>query len=267
MTDRPTLPATFRPQAWVNDHAIDADHMMEFDAFDGLMSLNHDQLVRITREIMQDSYGKDLDCLVQNYEIDQGGIAIPETDFAHFGPYRIEVENSDFQNTLAAIGVAPWDMPDAAAWDALRHKYKSAPQPEQLSAGNISDWRLADNPNGDHSEDLTDEMREPWQFEISRSSYDGLDLKFTAPDGTERSVLIEINQGAVKIATYGDPENSDDPTALIHVLKDMAAIDITSLRAASGARFDEGYIAVTPDSYAVRNGSPVPDSNQPGPKC
>ena len=38
------LIATFRPQAWINDQAVDIDGKIEFDATDQFLSLNIDQI-------------------------------------------------------------------------------------------------------------------------------------------------------------------------------------------------------------------------------
>ncbi|MTH95228.1 hypothetical protein [Roseibium sp. RKSG952] len=138
-----------------------------------------------------------------------------------------------------------------------RRHYKLPDEPAKLCDGRLSDWRLSDDPNGDHSGELSEEMKQPWKFEISRSSYEGLDLRFTAPDGTERSVLIEIDRGGLKLSTFRDPELTESADADFRIDENQTSLITTGMRSPNGTRLKESYLAITQDGFEARSGSPT----------
>lgn len=74
--------------------------------------------------------------------------------------------------------------------------------PESLFQTKISDWRM---PN-EAPEELSGRQAEDWNVKITPGGYGGLRLNFTAPDGSERNLYIEVDKGNLTFATYRDDE-------------------------------------------------------------
>lgn len=86
MSDR--LMATFRPQAWINDYAVDIDGSVRFDATEPFLSL---PLARI-RAFQQN-----------NYDSDYLSDALPQRN-EHSGPFEVDVEIDEW---LESLGYPP----------------------------------------------------------------------------------------------------------------------------------------------------------------
>lgn len=102
-----------------------------------------------------------------------------------------------------------------------------------LAGGTISDWRIAD----DVAEELTTQQREPWNFTLKEGGYGGLIVDLVSPDGSTRSVTLEIDNGNLKVMTFG---LADEAHAIIQVGKDETVVEaMTPARGlhAQGVRF------------------------------
>ncbi|QRM34779.1 hypothetical protein [Microvirga sp. VF16] len=80
----------------------------------------------------------------------------------------------------------------------------------------IRDWRIAE----DSIEDLTGRQTEDWLVEASHSTYHGLTLTLKAPDGSDRMIDIEIDQGNVVVRSY----RGDEPDAKMIVAADATYV-------------------------------------------
>jgi hypothetical protein len=80
----------------------------------------------------------------------------------------------------------------------------------------VRDWRIAE----DSTEDLVGRQTEDWLVEITHSHYQGLSLTFKAPDGSDRIVDIEVDQGNLVIRAY----RGDEPDAKMIVAADATYV-------------------------------------------
>jgi hypothetical protein len=78
--DEPRIIATFRPQEWVHDCAIDIDGEYEFDVTDALAGLSDEELLAI------EDHNYETDALWQNHPI--------RIEQPHDGPFEVEVADS-----------------------------------------------------------------------------------------------------------------------------------------------------------------------------
>ena len=92
----------------------------------------------------------------------------------------------------------------------------------------IHDWRISDNAAEtdeeiDEIEDLkSDGHKRPWTLEALQASHrDALWLKATAPDGTERSLSIEIDQGNLTVLAFC---NGDDALVKVYLSDNSAYV-------------------------------------------
>ena len=81
---------------------------------------------------------------------------------------------------------------------------------------NVFDYR------GPQHHELSDEERKPWRGEF-RGSARGAQLTLLAPDGTTRTVLVEIDKGDLRVCLFADVNVSAAPAAEI-VLKSGSPI-------------------------------------------
>lgn len=118
------LKATFQPQEWIHDHAIDSAPSFEFDAAPSLLSLTLDQL-RYANENVHKSAGRDLDLVAE------GAGLIGSGKEQHDGPYRVDVDEDEFDAFLSEIGAADLSTMTAEAWTEIaeRARLPSAPTP------------------------------------------------------------------------------------------------------------------------------------------
>jgi hypothetical protein len=77
----------------------------------------------------------------------------------------------------------------------------------------IRDWRY-----NDPSEELTAEQMADWQVKPVLNE-NSLDLQVTAPDGSTRSVWIEIDKGVLRVRSYGPP-HIEEPLGEMHITAD-----------------------------------------------
>ncbi|SOC30358.1 hypothetical protein [Thalassospira xiamenensis] len=126
--------------------------------------------------------------------------------------------------------------------------------PKVLFESEISDWRMAEG----ETDGLTDTQKKPWPMKITEGGYGGLMLEFTAPDGTSRSVAVEIDQGNLKMVVFRDREEFD---AIVTVQNDGIHVQ-PNQRLAPSYLFNEDGVsdassAPTP-SYSEDDATPAP---------
>jgi hypothetical protein len=80
----------------------------------------------------------------------------------------------------------------------------------------IRDWHIAE----DSTEDLVGRQTEDWLVQASHSAYHGLTLTLKAPDGCDRVIDIEIDQGNVVVRSY----RGDEPDAKMIVAADATYV-------------------------------------------
>lgn len=86
--------ATFRPQAWMNDYAVDVDGAFGFNAAAVLMEMNLSDVKEMFAE------NNDFDCLAI-------GLAAREM---HAGPFEVDIEESEAVSTICRLaGYRPFD--------------------------------------------------------------------------------------------------------------------------------------------------------------
>ncbi len=102
----PRIIATFQPQAWIRDHAVDIDYPEEFDCTETVLAMPADDIIGL----MDNSTDSDIlaEC---------AGFAE-----RHPGPYRVIHEGS-VEEFLAANGMADHSLFDEEAAEQLRRKY------------------------------------------------------------------------------------------------------------------------------------------------
>lgn len=230
----PSLPAYYQPQVWVDDHPLPDGPKVEFDAAHALFGLANAPFKAAVDSI--------LDHNVRN--LDPVGEAAIEEGIN--GPFYVRIERDDFETWCRKLQLNPEEVGD------YEQGYRKAliGTLETAHFTEIGDWRLK---NGDEDE-LSPEQRMPWPVTVSGATDGGLLIGVTAPDGSVREVLIEIDQGRLKIGAYLDQKVAEEPT-LIHVLDDAVVVghgrDLTKFVPGEegGAR-----IAELPEVYA----SPAP---------
>lgn len=77
-----------------------------------------------------------------------------------------------------------------------------------MSTPSLLDRKLLDCRVGEVPFELLDaSAKRPWTLRVyDLGDHSGLSLEFTAPDGTKRSVGLEIENGAVKARLFGNSE-------------------------------------------------------------
>jgi hypothetical protein len=75
---KPRIIATFRPQAWINDHAVDIDGKVEFDATEKFLSLSSETIASFK---------------FNNYDSDVFAEDLPQW-IDHQGPFEVDLELS-----------------------------------------------------------------------------------------------------------------------------------------------------------------------------
>jgi hypothetical protein len=93
----------------------------------------------------------------------------------------------------------------------------------------IRDWRIAE----DSAEDLVGRQTEDWVMQASHSAYHGLTLTLKAPDGSDRVVDIEIDQGNVVVRSY----RGDEPDAKMIIAADATYVSPCSEVGLLGRKF------------------------------
>lgn len=67
----------------------------------------------------------------------------------------------------------------------------------------MKDWQVTDQTD----EHLTPLQKQPWDVAIARGPYDGIMIELRGPDGSSRAINVEIENGHVRLSTYGDVLN------------------------------------------------------------
>jgi len=96
---KPVLNATFQPQQWVNDHAVDDGASFDFDAGPALLSLSADRVRFIVGEVER-HWGRDLDMLAEAADLIGNG------EDQHSGPFYVDVDADDLVGFLKEVGIA-----------------------------------------------------------------------------------------------------------------------------------------------------------------
>jgi hypothetical protein len=115
-------------------------------------------------------------------------------------------------------------------------------QDPMLCQTQIRDWRIAE----DSTEDLVGCRTEDWLVEISHSNYQGLSLTFKAPDGSDRLVDIEVDQGNLVVRAY----RGDEPDAKMIVAADATYVSSCAEIGPLGRRI----IRYEPEDAALHGG-------------
>ncbi|AOG02987.1 hypothetical protein [Bosea sp. RAC05] len=214
----PKLNARFQAQTWIKDHAVDVSST-RFDAGKAFLLLDPPKMSAAVRSIIAGK-NHDLDPVAEREGLVGG-------EGRHNGPFYVDIDPIDFEDWCKAIGTTPAEL-TAIDWPGLSKLRESVGMRgdgvERLMTGTVVDWRVSDGAD----EDLTEVQKKPWPVEIVKSGYDGLILEFKAPDGTQRQLMIEIEQGNLKILTYRDPEVSEQPDCAIHILPEGTAVSSTT---------------------------------------
>lgn len=123
--------ATFRPQAWVNDYAIETDGKLEFNALANLANYAH-------RELVQVEDASDHDALAN-------GLTARED---HAGPFEVDIDSDDlravyagFTGVFALLGASTMAVvsPDEVAQFGANVK-KLYPELFQTGTGEPTEW-------------------------------------------------------------------------------------------------------------------------------
>lgn len=199
----PSLPAYYQPQVWVDDHALNDGPKAPFDAARALFELANAPFKAAVQSI--------LDGNVRN--LDPVGEAGIEDSFN--GPGYVRIEREDFEIWCRKLQLDPEEVGN------LDEGYRKALLVNLSTAHftEIADWRLK---NGDEDE-LSADQRMCWPVTVSAAADGGLLIGTTAPDGSVRQLLIEIDQGRFKIGAYLDERVSEQPT-IMHVLDDSVVV-------------------------------------------
>lgn len=190
----PALSAQFQPQQWINDHAMDSDPTVAFDAGPALLAMSAGDFRNFDIEIRKDS-GRDLDMAAYVAGLTKG----------HSGPFRVDVDRTDYLAWLEAIGFDPNDVisVDDSVMEKMRAEYGvQAYVPtglKLLAATTIQDWRM-----GEAEDELSERQKLAWPVRLYQGTGGGLEIEFDAPDGSQRIVAIEIDKGNLKILPHRD---------------------------------------------------------------
>lgn len=107
-------------------------------------------------------------------------------------------------------------------------------QEQVLFSQQLVDWRVQDEVD----EDLSELQKQPWTIMVKPGGH-GLFIQAVAPDGTERHISIEVNNG--NLHAYTGSSASDDQHTVIQIgLKGTVVKPMTP--ALQGSAADWGYL-------------------------
>lgn len=66
-----------------------------------------------------------------------------------------------------------------------------------LHQGTMKDWRFADQT----ADELTALQSEPWDYQVVEGPYGGIMIDFVGPDGSKRSISVEVDKGNIHATT------------------------------------------------------------------
>lgn len=246
----PSLVAHFQPQAWQNDHAIEVDGAREFDCGAILLALEARQFRAAAASIRA---GNDhaLDCLAEAAGLVGGADG-------HDGPFSVTVDDQAFETFLDEAGIGK-DEPASMTDERLTELRRTLDvrtlaegkeiSPDVLLRTRIGDWRKADG----MADELAGMQTEDWGLEVVKGGYAGVNLRFTAPDGSTREVVVEIDKGNVALTTYRG--EGEDPDAKITITANETHV---RSQQPTGARGERGYAfdgeGARTDSYEPEEG-------------
>lgn len=120
---KPTLDATFQPQQWIDDDAVDCGPSVRFDAADAVLSLSPDQLATLDAEVRRFG-GRDLDVVAE-----KAGLAgLGGENDSHPGPFYVDIDASDWDGFLTQLGIDPNAVSEEEI-AAAREQSGAAPTP------------------------------------------------------------------------------------------------------------------------------------------
>lgn len=92
------LAATFQPQQWVNDYAVDSGPSREFDAGHALLQLRADTFQYVVAQAHASS-GRDLDALAEAASL------VGSADGQHPGPFCVSLDEDELDAFLSSLGI------------------------------------------------------------------------------------------------------------------------------------------------------------------
>jgi len=191
---------------------VQSQEVEEFDAASEFLKLRPCQIALVIESIKEGS-SEHLNLL---------GYDAPVSASLRGLPFKVTVHKEDFANWCGEIGVSMDDLSRSTDRDLASLRQKLGVN--WSIAADIVDWQEADGAG----EDLSENQRKPWPVEIRRSGYSGIDIELTAPDGTNRTILIEVEKGNLVIRPYRDQERSDEPDLKLTLTSEGSAIENTS---------------------------------------
>jgi hypothetical protein len=109
----------------------------------------------------------------------------------------------------------------------------------------LVDWRIQD---GDDRE-LTEGQKQSWTMSVKEGGW-GAVIEFTAPDGTVRSMNVELSQGNPRLFIYSDGDEAEACVTLgrdkVHVRADNAPGGAYPFQGATFGK--DGMVAATDDA-------------------
>lgn len=206
--EKPKLTALFQPQADMPGNRIqDIDGAVTIEMTKWFLR----QDLPVVRSIMRESaksHGKDLDLIAEASDV---------LLRRHNGPYEVRLDIEEIEAFLEAAGADAASL-DQATLERLRKEFHVlgyeiphpadedmflGPQPGVPVPGapslelELLDWHIQDGA----ADELSDSQRKPWKMVVAPGGW-GATIEFIAPDGTRRSVGIELNLGNPKLTTF-----------------------------------------------------------------
>lgn len=204
--EKPKLIAVFQPQADMPGNriqdiagAVDVDITKWFLRQDAAT-------VRSIVEQAGKSHGKDLDLIAEASDV---------LLRRHDGPYQVKLDLEDIETFLQDVGASAATL-DEEGLARLRKEFAvlgyeiphpvgedmfHGPQPTVAAGASLEvellDWRVEEQAG----DELSEAQKKPWKMIVAEGGW-GATIDFIAPDGTRRSVGIEINLGNPKLTTF-----------------------------------------------------------------
>jgi len=114
----PELNATFQPQQWIHDNAVDSDHSSRFDAAPAFLELNFEQMRHVVREVLESRH--DIDILAE-----KSGL-VGTNPGQHDGPFYIDIDEADLEQFLSTIGISDITTMTEVDWQTISRKEQHA---------------------------------------------------------------------------------------------------------------------------------------------
>lgn len=212
--EKPKLIAIFQPQADMpGGHIQDIDGAVDLDITRWFLRQDLATVRSIVAQAGK-SHGKDLDLIAEASDV---------LLRRHTGPYEVKLDLEDIETFLQDSNGTSVASLDEDALVRLRKEFAVlgyeiphpvgedmflGPQPAIQTGKSLEidllDWRVQDKAD----DELSEAQKKPWKMIVSEGGW-GASIDFIAPDGTRRSVAIEINLGNPKLATYTSGDEVD----------------------------------------------------------